>query len=166
MAADEQTSSMRTMQRCYANSSVIARLSTVDKKLTVIPCDGDGDDEIVVVDRSLVRCTVTVGDGDQLTVAVGSTGTLTVAVGRSGRHVGLTAVGGKGVAVGCGGHTPCFGSRRPRRRLLVTYQPTTGRATACLILPSPLAFSSISSDAINSARTFPQPTSHSTSRPG
>jgi len=75
---------------------------------------------------------VTLGDGVQIIVAVGST--LTVAVGRSGRHVGLTtAVGGIGVAVGCGGHTLCLWSRRPpRRRLLVTYQPITGRATANL----------------------------------
>ena len=47
--------------------------------------------------------TVTLGDG--ATVAVGS-GTMTVAVGRSGRQVGGSAVGGSGVAVGCGGHAP------------------------------------------------------------
>jgi len=50
---------------------------------------------------------VTLGDGDSNIVAVGST-RLTVAVGRSGRHVGGSAVGGSGVAVGCGGHTACL----------------------------------------------------------
>lgn len=118
---------------------------------------GSGDDVVAV---GLGR--VKVADGVENSVVVGST-VVTVAVGRSVRSVGLMAVGGNGVAVGCG---VIFGPRRPRRPLLVTYQPMTGCPTASRTRPSPDPVSSSSSDRISSARTLPQPTSHSTRSPG